>query len=60
MSRAISKRLTCIEPGTLFVGVDLSLDDSVAVVLDGQARRLDQFRLPYPRFLALCQRTDVG
>ena len=46
MSRAISKRLACIEPGTLFVGVDLSLDDSVAVVLDGRARHLDRFRFP--------------
>lgn len=46
MSRAISKRLACIEPGTLFVGVDLSLDDSVAVVLDGRAKQLDRFRFP--------------
>lgn len=46
MSRAISKRLACIEPGTVFVGVDLSLDDSVAVVLDGRAKQLDRFRFP--------------
>ena len=46
MSRAISKRLACIEPGTVFVGVDLSLDDSVAVVLGGCARQLDRFRFP--------------
>jgi transposase len=46
MSRAISKRLACIEPGTLFVGVDLSLDDSVAVVLDGRAKPLGRFRFP--------------
>lgn len=46
MSRTISKRLACIEPGTLFVGVDLSLDDSVAVVLDGRAKHLDRFRFP--------------
>jgi hypothetical protein len=46
MSRAISKKLACIEPGTLFVGVDLSLDDSVAVVLDGRAKQLDRFRFP--------------
>ena len=46
MSRAISKRLASIEPGTLFVGVDLSLDDSVAVVLDGCAKQLDRFRFP--------------
>lgn len=46
MSRAISKRLARIDPGTLFVGVDLSLDDSVAVVLDGRAKHLDRFRFP--------------
>ena len=46
MSRAMSKRLACIEPGTLFVGVDLSLDDSVAVILDGRAQRLDRVRFP--------------
>lgn len=46
MSRAVSRRLACIEPGTLFVGVDLSLDDSVAVVLDGRAKQLDRFRFP--------------
>jgi transposase len=46
MSRAISKRLACIEPGTLFVGVDLSLDDCVAVILDGRAQRLGRVRFP--------------
>jgi hypothetical protein len=42
----MSKRLACIEPGTVFVGIDLSLDDSVAVVLDGGAKQLDRFRFP--------------
>ena len=46
MSRAVAKRLTCIEPGTVFVGVDLSLVDSLAVVLDGRAKHLDRFKFP--------------
>ena len=46
MLRNVSKRLARIEPGTLFVGVDLSLDDNVAIVLDGHARHLDRFRFP--------------
>jgi len=46
MSRAVSRRLASIEPGTLFVGVDLSLQDSVAVVLDGRSKQLDRFRFP--------------
>jgi len=46
MSRAVSKRLARIVPGTLFVGVDLSLDRNVAVVLDGSARRLDRLGFP--------------
>jgi transposase len=46
VSRAIARRLARIEPGTLFVGVDLALDSNVAVIIDGQAHRLDRFRFP--------------
>jgi hypothetical protein len=46
MLRAISERLACIEPRTLFVGVDVSLDDSVADLLDGRAKQLDRLCKP--------------
>jgi len=46
VSRAIARRLARIEPGTLFAGVDLALDNNVAVIIDGQAHRLDRFRFP--------------
>lgn len=39
-----AKHLAAIQPGTLFAGIDLSLDHLVVVVLDGGSRRLDRFR----------------
>jgi transposase len=44
MSNRTAKHLASIQPGTLFAGVDLSLDDLVVVVLDATANRLDRFR----------------
>jgi transposase len=44
MSNRAAKHLASIQPGTLFAGVDLSLDDLVVVVLDPTAKRLDRFR----------------
>lgn len=49
MSSTLSKKLASIEPGTLYVGVDLSLDRNVAVVLDARARQLDRFGFPNDR-----------
>ena len=46
MSRAIARKLACIEPGTLFAGVDMALDRNDALIIDGQAHRLDRFRFP--------------
>ena len=68
MSRAVSRRLASIEPGTLFVGVDLSLEDSVAVVLDGRSKQLDRFRFPndadgysyfHRRLATVCERQQA-
>jgi hypothetical protein len=44
MSNRTAKHLASIQPGTLFAGVDLSLDDLVVVVLTATADRLDRFR----------------
>ncbi len=44
MSNRAAKHLASIQPGTLFAGVDLSLDDLVVVILDPTAKRLDRFR----------------
>ncbi len=44
MSNRVAKHLASIQPGTLFAGVDLSLDDLVVVVLNATADRLDRFR----------------
>ena len=44
MSNHVAKHLASIPPGTLFAGVDLSLDDLVVVVLNATANRLDRFR----------------
>ena len=49
MSSTLSKKLASIEPGTLYVGVDLSLDRNVAIVLDARARQLDRFGFPNDR-----------
>lgn len=44
MSNRVAKHLASIPPGTLFAGIDLSLDDLVVVVLNATADRLDRFR----------------
>ena len=46
MSRTLSKKLANVEPGTLYVGVDLALKRNVAVVLSERARRLTRFGFP--------------
>ncbi len=39
-----AKHLAAIQPGTLFAGIDLSLDHLVVVVLNASSGRLDRFR----------------
>jgi transposase len=39
-----AKHLASIQPGTLFAGIDLSLDHLVVVVLNASSERLDRFR----------------
>lgn len=46
MSRTLARKLASVKPGTLFVGVDLALDHSDAVVLTERAERLDKFGFP--------------
>jgi transposase len=49
MSRTLAKKLAKIEPGTLYVGVDLALDRNVAAVLDEGAKQLARFAFPHSR-----------
>jgi transposase len=42
----LSKKLVNVEPGPLYVGVDLALKRNVAVVLSERAERLDRFGFP--------------
>lgn len=49
MSRTLAKKLAKIEPGTLYVGVDLALERNVAVVLDEGAKQLARFAFPHSR-----------
>jgi transposase len=49
MSRTLAKKLAEVKPGTLYVGVDLALDRSDAVVLTERAERLDRFGFPNNR-----------
>jgi transposase len=44
MSKYTTKYLSQLPPGTLFAGIDLSLDELVVVVLDATRQRLDRFR----------------
>lgn len=48
-NRTLSKKLSSVEPGTLFVGVDLALERNVAVVLDARAKQLDRFAFAHER-----------
>ena len=47
MSRTLSRKLSQVKPGTLFVGVDLGLDRNVAVVIDQVGQRLAKFSFPH-------------
>jgi hypothetical protein len=49
MSSTLAKKLAKIKPGTLYVGVDLALEHSVAMVLDERAKRLGRYRFPNDR-----------
>ncbi len=44
MSKYTTKYLAELQLGTLFAGIDLSLDSLVVVVLDAAGQRLDRFR----------------
>ncbi len=44
MSKYTTKYISQLPPGTLFAGIDLSLDELVVVVLDATRQRLDRFR----------------
>jgi transposase len=47
--RTLTKKLALVEPGTLFVGIDLGLDKNVAVVIREHAARLSRFSFPNDR-----------
>jgi len=48
-ARTLTQRLAAFEPGTLFAGTDLALDDNVTQVIDQQAHCLDRFEFPNDR-----------
>jgi transposase len=48
-NRTLSKKLASVKPGTVFVGIDLALDQNVAVVLTERAEQLTRFRFPNER-----------
>ena len=43
----ISRNLAQVKTGTLHIGVDLGLENNVAIVIDEQAKRIDRFRFPH-------------
>ena len=43
----ISRNLAQVKTGTLHIGVDLGLENNVAIVIDQQAKRIDRFRFPH-------------
>jgi transposase len=45
----IAKKLAQVKPGSVFVGIDLSLDDCAVVVLDASGQRLDRFKTAHRR-----------
>lgn len=47
--RTLSKKLSSLKPGTLYVGVDLALDQNRAVVLTERAEQLARFSFPNQR-----------
>jgi len=48
-SKNISKNLAGVKPGTLHAGIDLGLEENVAVVIDEQARQLARIRFKNDR-----------
>lgn len=57
MTRSLTRKLAAIEPGTLFVGVDLGKDKHVAVMLNQQAEQIGRFSISNDGegFERLCQ-----
>ncbi len=47
--RTLPRTLAKVKPGTVLVGVDLSLQRNVAVLIDAQGRQLDRFGFPHSR-----------
>jgi len=45
----ISRKLAQVKSGTLHVGIDLGLENNVAIVINEHAKRLDRFRFPNDR-----------
>ena len=46
---SISKQLAQVKPGTLYIGVDLALENNVVIVITEKAERLDHFSFPHTR-----------
>jgi len=49
MRRTLAEKLARVKPGSLFVGIDLGLDRSVAVVITDRAEQLARFSFPHDR-----------
>ena len=49
MSRTLTKKLANVKPGTIYVGVDMGLENNVAVMLGERAEQLGRFRFPNER-----------
>jgi transposase len=47
--RTLPRSLAKVKPGTVLVGVDLSLQRNMAVLIDAQGRQLDRFGFPHSR-----------
>jgi transposase len=47
--RTLSRKISSLKPGSLYVGVDLALDQNVAVVLTERAEQLAHFQFPNER-----------
>lgn len=57
MTRSLTRKLAAIEPGTLFVGIDLGKDKHLAVMLNQQAEQIGRFSISNDGkgFERLCQ-----
>ncbi len=49
VQQKISRKLAQVKKGTLHVGVDLGMENNVAIVINEGAERLDRFRFPNDR-----------